>query len=156
MIVFRKIFAYWIFIVWAITYIVLFPITVLLLNLKAYKLLHKINRFYWAGGIHLLTGLFPRIKRSKKVDTKKPYVFVANHTSFIDIVMTFTTIKNYFAIVGKASLNKIPLFGYMFKRLYIPVDRSSKIGRYRTMQKVYGTLEAGRSIVIYPDHLSSI
>lgn len=151
MIVFRKIYAWWILLIWALSYIIVFPFTVFMLAIKAYKPLHNFYCYYWSGTIILFTGLFPKIERRFKIDKKQSYIYIANHTSFVDIIMTFWVIKSYFAIVGKASLNKVPLFGYMFKRLYIPVDRSSRLARYETMKKVYGTLDEGRSIVIYPE-----
>jgi 1-acyl-sn-glycerol-3-phosphate acyltransferase len=60
-------------------------------------------------------------------------------------------LDHYYAFIGKSSLAKLPLFGYMFTRLHIAVDRSSRVRSYQTMQKALGTLDKGRSLMIFPE-----
>lgn len=119
--------------------------------LKNRKIAHYINTYYWSRCILFLSGLGVRVRREEKLKKKQPYVFVANHTSFMDITHCFYGIRRNFTIVGKSSLNKVPLFGYMFKNTYIPVDRKSKIGRYRALQKMNESLKEGTSLALYPE-----
>lgn len=53
--------------------------------------------------------------------------------------------------VGKSSIQKVPVFGYMFKKLHITVDRASLRNRYETLQKSAAAIDKGKSIAIYPE-----
>jgi 1-acyl-sn-glycerol-3-phosphate acyltransferase len=53
--------------------------------------------------------------------------------------------------VGKSSLGKIPLFGYMFRNLHIAVDRSSLKSRGESIIKTKQALEEGSSVVMFPE-----
>ncbi len=53
--------------------------------------------------------------------------------------------------VGKSSLGKIPLFGYMFRKLHIDVDRGSIRSRYETIMRAKDALDLGSSLIIFPE-----
>ena len=46
---------------------------------------------------------------------------------------------------------KVPLFGYMFRGLYIAVDRESKMSKYKTMIQCAEALSNNVSIAIFPE-----
>ena len=83
---------------------------------------------------------FPIIFISIKKDIRfkpekwKTYVFCPNHFSYLDIP-TVVLIPHNFIFVGKNSMEKIPLFGYMYRKLHITVDRSSLRSKYDTLIK---------------------
>ena len=85
------------------------------------------------------------------LDSKQAYVFCANHFSYLDIAMMGVVIKNYFAFMGKSSAKSIPLFGYMFAKLHIQVDRSAKDSRIKALTRSIRALKSGRSIMIFPE-----
>jgi 1-acyl-sn-glycerol-3-phosphate acyltransferase len=60
-------------------------------------------------------------------------------------------VTNYYAFIGKSSLQKIPLFGYMFRKLHIQVDRSSRLKSHQTYQLALKELRKGRSLVVFPE-----
>ena len=60
-------------------------------------------------------------------------------------------VENYSAFVGKASISKIPLFGYLFARLHIQVDRDNKNSRSTSLNRSIKALQSGRSIMIFPE-----
>jgi 1-acyl-sn-glycerol-3-phosphate acyltransferase len=60
-------------------------------------------------------------------------------------------IPNYYAFIGKSSLRKIPLFGYMFRKLHIQVERESRLKSHRSFLQALSELEKGRSIVVFPE-----
>ena len=45
----------------------------------------------------------------------------------------------------------IPLFGFMYRKLHITVDRSKLKSRYSTMLKTLDALDEGKSLVIFPE-----
>jgi 1-acyl-sn-glycerol-3-phosphate acyltransferase len=78
-------------------------------------------------------------------------VYCPNHFSYLDIPVMAATTPGFFAFVGKKSLEKIPLFGYMFKKLHIPLDRENRKSAYTTAQRAKEAIEENRSIVIFPE-----
>jgi len=78
-------------------------------------------------------------------------MFIANHTSMIDIMLMFVAVKRPFVFVGKKELAKIPLFGFFYKRTSILVDRSSAKSRQAVFLTAQRRLNQGLSICIFPE-----
>lgn len=78
-------------------------------------------------------------------------VYVANHGSYIDIMLLFKTIPGYLNMMGKHTLAKVPLWGPLFGRVYITVDRASAVSRGRALVAARRGLDAGRSIAIFAE-----
>jgi 1-acyl-sn-glycerol-3-phosphate acyltransferase len=76
---------------------------------------------------------------------------VANHSSYIDIMLMFAAAPNPFVFVGKKELVKIPFFGYLYKRAAIMVDRSSSKSRYGVYGRARKVLDKGYSVCIFPE-----
>lgn len=111
---------------------------------------HRLNRF-WGKLFFPIAGIPIKIQYDFEPDVNKTYVFCANHFSYLDIASMGMIIKNYFAFVGKASLKGVPLFGYMFAKLHIQVDRGDKNSRATSMTRSIKALKSGRSIMIFPE-----
>ena len=93
-----------------------------------------------------------KITKLQKLEKGKSYMFIANHTSMIDIMLMLVTInKNPFVFVGKKELAKIPLFGFFYKRTCILVDRSSAKSRQAVFLRAQKRLQSGASICIFPE-----
>ncbi len=78
-------------------------------------------------------------------------MFVANHTSMTDIMLMFYTATNPFVFVGKKELVKIPLFGYIYKRTCILVDRGNTKSRVEAFRRAESRLNEGLSVCIFPE-----
>ncbi len=78
-------------------------------------------------------------------------MFVANHTSMTDIMLMFYTTKNPFVFVGKKELARIPLFGYIYKRTCILVDRGNPKSRVEVFKRAQTRLNEGLSVCIFPE-----
>jgi 1-acyl-sn-glycerol-3-phosphate acyltransferase len=53
--------------------------------------------------------------------------------------------------VGKNDMENIPLFGFMYRKLHITVDRGNMSSRISTYKKSLRALDEGKSLVIYPE-----
>jgi 1-acyl-sn-glycerol-3-phosphate acyltransferase len=98
------------------------------------------------------TFSFIPIKRiySDKLDFKKQYIFCSNHFSYLDIpAIGINKVRPVF--VGKHSLGKIPLFGYMYRNIHITLDKGKLKSRYDVMGKCATALDAGHNLVIFPE-----
>lgn len=78
-------------------------------------------------------------------------MFVANHTSMLDIMLMFYSTKSPFVFVGKKELAKIPIFGFIYKRTCILVDRSNAKSRIDAFKNAEKRLDQGMSICIFPE-----
>jgi len=129
---------------------------VISLPLQVCMLLPPLQRYVyvvylWWSRLFLLFTFIPyRVKGRQNWPKGQPMMFLANHFSYLDIVM-MGFIGKPFAFVGKASIAKVPLFGYMYSKFNIMVDRSSLKDRYRAMQQYSKALQQGKNIVIYPE-----
>ena len=141
----------WFYILVALPIIVLFPILIISISKEEwYPLFFKLARF-WAKFILIGMGFRYIIKKEEIPDTRKSYMFVANHTSMADIMLMLVAVKNPFVFVGKQELAKIPLFGFFYKRTCILVDRSSAKSRQAVFLRAQRRLKQGVSICIFPE-----
>ena len=53
--------------------------------------------------------------------------------------------------VGKNDMEKIPLFGFMYRKLHITVDRSKLKSRRDTIIASMKAVDEGKSLVIFPE-----
>lgn len=133
--------------------IVLFPLLFLLVLLpNGYPKLFWIARNIWAPFILFGMGFYLKrtpLKRSFEWD--KTHMLVANHTSYMDILVMFRMWKKPFVFVGKKELGDIPFFGSIYKRSAILVDRSDASSRKAVYAQVYKVIEKGYSVCIFPE-----
>jgi 1-acyl-sn-glycerol-3-phosphate acyltransferase len=132
-------------------FLCLFPFIFLCINVKG------LNRYgtrlcnLWADLFFPIAFMPVSIKRETVLDAKASYVFVANHFSYIDVAVGMKVVRNYFSYMGKSSVKKIPLLGYMFAKLHIQVDRSDKNSRSKAIVRSQKALGSGRSLFIMPE-----
>jgi len=81
----------------------------------------------------------------------QPCVFVANHTSYLDIILSTFYIDHLAIYMGKAELLKAPLFKTFFKGMNIPVKRTNKIDAHKALEAAANEIDKGRSMVIFPE-----
>jgi 1-acyl-sn-glycerol-3-phosphate acyltransferase len=131
---------------------VLFPlILITILSEKTYSLFFKIARF-WARFILIGMGFRYSINGTENFEVGKSYMLVANHTSMTDIMLMLLAVKNYpFVFVGKKELVKIPIFGFIYKRVCILVDRENSKSRFAVFERAQNRIQQGLSICIFPE-----
>ena len=148
---FSKLYTYYCFTIGVVIYLCLFPLQFLFLQFKStYVLADRVN--HWVVRISVALWFFKvDIKRREYLKKDKNYVFVANHTSYLDIPLFFIINNAFGKFVGKSSLQKIPLFGYMYKKLYILVNRRDTESRNQVFIQSKKALEENRNIIIFPE-----
>ena len=142
----------WFYFFSSILVVMLFPLLAFLLIFpNGYRPFFWIARNVWSRLVLTATGF--RMKKVFKtdLDAKKSYLLVANHSSYIDIMLMFAAAPNPFVFVGKKELVKIPFFGYLYKRAAIMVDRSSSKSRYGVYGRARKVLDKGYSVCIFPE-----
>ena len=91
-------------------------------------------------------------QKEQKIEQKQQYIIIANHTSIIDVLLPCILFPDHFlCYVGKKELEKIPIFGTIFKRICVSVDRSDAQSRAEVYVKCAERMKQGKSIVIFPE-----
>jgi 1-acyl-sn-glycerol-3-phosphate acyltransferase len=150
-IIFWTLYRVWFYILMAIPIIVMFPfLFISILSEKWYPYFFVMARI-WAKFILFGMGFRTKVVFEAQPEVGKSYMFVANHTSMTDIMLTLSIVKSPFVFVGKKELSKIPLFGFFYKRTCILVDRSSSKSRMAVFERAQKRLQQGLSICIFPE-----
>ena len=113
---------------------------------KAFQLMKVQARF-----MLYIPGIRFWVQYEKPIDKDKTYVFCSNHTSYLDIILSYCAIPYYFVFMGKQELRKAPLFNIFFREMNILVDRKSKMGSHRAFVEAAKHIEEKRSVVIFPE-----
>lgn len=137
-----------------IIFCILFVIFFLLLLIpilfpRKFKLVGVFNR-WWARSLFILVGLPFKVVYREQLNPRRQYIFCPNHCSYLDIP-TMGLNRHNTVFVGKNDLKNIPLFGFMYSRLHITVDRAKLKSRYITLVKSLKALDEGKSLVIFPE-----
>lgn len=136
-------------IVTAIMFVVLF----VFLNIPSRK------TYLWAHQIPTIVGKIiaklwlvrVEIIYEQPLDSSKQYIFVGNHTSMLDAIVSGGYIPNIKKFIGKAEILKWPFLGYLLRKLYIPVQRENKDSRKWSMDQLFEKMKEGMSIVIFAE-----
>jgi 1-acyl-sn-glycerol-3-phosphate acyltransferase len=101
-------------------------------------------------------GFRLNLKADQNIDPSKSYMYCPNHASFLDPFVLIAMSKKPIVFVGKKELSKIPLFGFLYRRTVIMVDRSSFKSRKRVFETAKRRLQNGVSMAIFPEGLVPI
>jgi 1-acyl-sn-glycerol-3-phosphate acyltransferase len=129
------------------------PILIFSIRKEHYKYAYPFIRF-WAFGMFYGMGFRYELNNltDKKIDKNVQYVFISNHTSIMDIMLPCILMPNHqLCFVGKKELVKIPIFGTIYKRICVMVDRSSAKSRADVYRRCAERMKEGQSIVIFPE-----
>jgi 1-acyl-sn-glycerol-3-phosphate acyltransferase len=107
---------------------------------------HWDDAWLWLIGIRH-TNIF-----ESPFDTERQYVFVANHISYLDIPVILQAIRHHsFRVLGKVEIARIPLFGYIYSRTVVMVDRSRPDQRLKSLRELRSLLKEGISVFLFPE-----
>lgn len=105
----------------------------------------------WSWIFSKLTFIRYKFYGREKIDRSKAYIYVSNHTSFLDLPGIRMIIPGQFRPLAKKELLKIPIFGWIAGSATVIVDRSSSQSRRRSLDKLKKILQDGISILIFAE-----
>lgn len=131
-------------------FILMLPLFAILIHFnKRHSLVFLLHRI-WAWCYYTFSFIPIEKIYSDKLDLKKQYIYCSNHFSYLDIpAIGINKVRPIF--VGKTSLGKIPLFGYMYRNIHITLDRHKLKSRYDALGKCAKELDNGYNLVIFPE-----
>lgn len=123
---FRFLYKIYFGLIFILTMLVLYPVLYpLAIKKHRHALLFKVKVF-WGWLLCFLTGAIFYVKGRNKIPDG-PFVIVANHQSYTDIVYMYRVVKTHYKFMAKAELSAWPLFGIFFKKKSdIAVHRRNK------------------------------
>ena len=146
----NRFYTYYVAVAFVLTFAILFPLFLCCIWVPSWnKYGRKINQF-WAKGFFSLIFLPVKVEVEGTLEKGKSYIFLANHFSYLDVAM-MGFVPGDAVFIGKASIRKVPFFGYYFKNLHIAVDRSRVKSRAETMRRAGLALDRGSSMVLFPE-----
>jgi 1-acyl-sn-glycerol-3-phosphate acyltransferase len=98
-----------------------------------------------------LIGIWHTNKYEQPLDPHASYVFVANHTSYLDAALIPMAIRQPVRPLGKVEMSKIPFFGFIYKNVIVTVDRSSAENRAKSVRILRSVIKKGISIFFFPE-----
>jgi len=129
----------------------LFIYSFLLPTVRGGNLLYKICRF-WADAFFLLLAIRHTNIYEEKHDVNRQYIFVSNHISYFDIPMMMKAIRHQnIRILGKSEMTKIPVFGFIYKKGAVLVNRESIIKRSESIRNLIWFIQRKISVFICPE-----
>lgn len=148
-----KIFALWALIIFVVT---LLPVGLLMWMIgiikepKRTEIFRQISKV-WMRIFFFLTACSLKIIGKRNFKSYENYIVVCNHNSLMDIPVVTPFIPGANKTIAKAEMAKIPLFGLIYKRGSILVDRSDKKSRQTSFRKMQNVLKMGMHMCIYPE-----
>ena len=117
----------------------------------ASPVIDKIIRL-WARLIVRAAGIDLHGENLGVVKSDERYVLVANHHSYFDIPCIFAAIPQPIRFMAKASLFKIPIFGWALARAgFIPIDRKNRRTAVKSFDLAAERIRKGNTIVVFPE-----
>ncbi len=121
------------FFIFILVFFLLFPVLLIpIISPSRFRVTGVINRV-WAKLLFVFVFLPYKVEHRSKLDPKRTYIFCPNHFSYLDIPTMWPQSGQRNFCLEKNDMEKVPLFGFMYRKLHITVDRGSlrSRGKYR-------------------------
>jgi 1-acyl-sn-glycerol-3-phosphate acyltransferase len=144
----------WCLFVAAIIVIFNFPLLVLFILIWGKKENAFIDYYLrlWSRIILIFWGIRMIYIKDKKLDFNRPYIFVSNHRSYLDVFIAILGIKHYKKFLGKAEVFEWPFIGCLADKLgHIPVKRESAEAREESFQNILNVAKSRTSLFLCPE-----
>ncbi len=105
----------------------------------------------WSWIFSKLTFIRYEMIGREKIPKGTAFIYVSNHTSFLDLPGIAMTIHGQFRPLAKKELLKIPVFGWVTRATCVVVDRGSQESRKKSLTYLKKILELGINILIFPE-----
>jgi 1-acyl-sn-glycerol-3-phosphate acyltransferase len=141
------------FITFVIIMLLIFPFVIVASFFGRIKGGNMIIRLCMLWGDLWFPLIFIRIKRIYEAphDKSKPYIFLSNHISYLDAAVLVKAYRQPVRPLGKIEMGKIPVFGFIYRKAIVSVDRSSAINRALSVRILESVIKKGISVVVFPE-----
>lgn len=148
-----RVFAFWAAGVFISTMIIIFlPLWIIGLwkEPKRSLIMHKIYRA-WMMTFFFLSGVRLKVVGKENFEDGKNYVIVYNHRSMLDVPVSVPFMPGANKTIAKIEMSRIPIFGIVYKRGSVLVDRKNDESRKLSYVRMKEVLAMGLHMCIYPE-----
>jgi len=112
---------------------------------------HRVMR-RWSKTMLWLFGVRTRMRGGEHLDRSTNYIYLVNHSSYLDIPVLGVTIPDDIRFVFKKELTKVPIFGWgLAMGSYILMDRTDARNAMTSIERAAGQIREGASVAIFPE-----
>jgi 1-acyl-sn-glycerol-3-phosphate acyltransferase len=146
-------YAFWVFLVFTVFMLILLPgLTIPFVLGKRFSWIGFVFLKIWSWIFSMLTFIRYEIHGKENFRKGQAYIYVSNHTSFLDLPGLSLAIPGEYKPMAKKELLKIPVFGWWIAPgASVIVDRTSGESRKKSMDKLKAVLEYGISILLFAE-----
>ena len=102
--------------------------------------------------VSFLSGIKLTVKGEENVPTDQAVLYIGNHRSFFDIVVTYARCPGLTGYISKDGVNKVPILGIWMRRLYcLFLDRKDLKQGLKVILTAIDQVKSGISICIFPE-----
>ncbi|MBL4651437.1 MAG: 1-acyl-sn-glycerol-3-phosphate acyltransferase [Flavobacteriales bacterium] len=106
----------------------------------------------WSRFVVFFTGIIVKKEGVKNLPKNCHFILCSNHASYLDIIIMYRVLSDYFVMMGKGEIKDWPLFHRFFTTgMNILVDRKSNIASHRAFEEAKRQLDKGHNVVIFPE-----
>lgn len=148
-----RIFALWALLIFILT---MLPVALaiwiigLIKEPKRTEVFRRISKI-WMSIFFAASGCRLKIKGKENFKRGENYIVICNHNSFMDVPLSTPFIPGANKTIAKIEMSRIPVFGLIYKRGSVLVDRKSKNSRSESFKKMKAVLAMGIHMCIYPE-----
>lgn len=148
-----RVFALWALIVFAGSMLLFYiPIWITILWPEPRRTILVFRVFkVWMSVFFIFSGVRRVYKGKQNFKKGENYIVVCNHNSFMDVPLSSPGIPGTNKTIAKKEMAAIPIFGMVYKRGSVIVDRKSEESRRKSYMKMKEVLDMGLHMCIYPE-----
>lgn len=149
----QVLYAIYAFLLFVFFLLIIFPLVVIasfIGKIKGGNFIYKLCSI-WADIWLLMVGIFHKNIFIAPHTTDHACIFVANHISYMDVPILVKTLRQPIRVLGKMELSRIPVFGFLYRKAVVMVDRSNSENRARSVKTLKSILKKNISVVIFPE-----
>jgi fatty-acyl-CoA synthase len=106
----------------------------------------------WCRIVLALAGCPLRVDGVENLPVGGPFLFAANHASYLDVVALFAAIPAPFRFVAKRELLRAPLIGAVIEKVgHLAIDRVDLSRSLADAERVTRTMREGTSLFFFPE-----
>lgn len=149
---FSWLYIFWVFLVFTVFMLLFLPGIII----PAFFGQHAVAVTYffmkaWSWVFSMLTFIRYDMVGRENIVPGKAYIYVSNHTSFLDLPGIAMTIRGQFRPLAKKELLKLPVFGWITRATCVVVDRSNNESRKKSLERLKEILNMGINILVFPE-----
>ena len=146
---------YWLYaaILFVVIMLIIFPFVIIASffgRIRGGNIIYKLCML-WADIWFFLVAMPVKRIYEAPHDRSRPYIFVTNHISFLDAAVIVKAYRQPIRPLGKAEMSKVPVFGFIYEKAIVTVDRSSAESRGESVRILGSVISKGISVLVFPE-----